>query len=163
MAVSSPSTIGAVSADNANDDPDYGPGSTAGGSLNLNHFASVNPAGEGAPNSPLIAAVNGAHVADVGINAVIVSGAPTPWEAIGKVAGVRNVVVTGGIIALGDSPLAKPPPAVLIGTANSPPLWLKLVPELRYLNGQVFPPVVPNVIDVRTVSYTEEAVESPPN
>ncbi len=46
---------------------------------------------------------------DVGINAVIVSGARTPWEAIGKGPGVRNVTVTGGIIALGETALAKPP------------------------------------------------------
>lgn len=100
---------------------------------------------------------------DVAINAVIVSGAPTPWDAIGKGPGVRNVVMTGGIVALGDTALAKPPLGVTIGTANNPPEWLRLRPDLRYLNGSLFPPVVPNVIDIRIISYTEEVIEDPQN
>jgi hypothetical protein len=98
---------------------------------------------------------------DVGINAVIVSGAPTPWEAIGKVPGVRIVTVMGGIIALGETVLSKPPLGVTFGNAGNPPEWLKFKPDLRYLNGSVFPPVVPNVIDVRTISNTEEIIENP--
>ena len=42
---------------------------------------------------------------DVGINAVIVSGTQSPWDAIGKVPGVGTVTVTGGIIALGKTPI----------------------------------------------------------
>jgi hypothetical protein len=90
-----------------------------------------------------------------------VSGAPSPWEAIGKVPGVRNVVVTGDIIALGDTPLAKPPAGVSVGSAENPPIWVKFKPDLRLLNGSVFPPVVPNVIDIRILSYTEEVIENP--
>ena len=94
---------------------------------------------------------------------MIVSGAPTPWESIGKVAGVRNVFVTGGIIALGETALAKPFSGVMVGSADDPPAWLKFKPDLRYLNGSVFPPIAPNVIDIRTISYTEEAIENPRN
>jgi hypothetical protein len=100
---------------------------------------------------------------DVGINAVIVSGARTPWEAIGKSSGVRYVMVTGGIIALGEAALVKPPPVVGAGTTEPPPEWLKFKPDSRYLNGSVFPPVVPNVIDIRTISSSEEVVEGPSN
>jgi len=108
---------------------------------------------------PSEAAVPGGPDVDVPINAVIVSGARTPWEAIGKAPGVRNVVVTGGIIALGENPLAKPPAGVTVGSAKNPPAWLKFKPDLRLLNGSVFPPVVPNVIDIRIISFTEQVIE----
>jgi hypothetical protein len=98
---------------------------------------------------------------DVRINAVIVSGAPNPWEAIGKSPRVRNVIVTGGIIALGESAIINPHPELMVGAAQNPPAWLKFKPDLRYLNGSLFPPVVPNVIDIRTISYAEEATENP--
>jgi hypothetical protein len=101
-----------------------------------------------------------ASVVDVGINAVIVSGARTPWEAVGRSSGVRNVIVKGGIIALGETALPTSAPGVTVGTAENPPEWLKFQPDLRYLNGSVFPPVVPNVIDIRTISYTEEVIEN---
>jgi hypothetical protein len=100
-------------------------------------------------------------VLDVGINAVIVSGARTPWEAVGRSSGVRNVIVKGGIIALGETALPPSPVGVTVGTAENPPEWLKFQPDLRYLNGSVFPPVVPNVIDIRTISNTEEAIGQP--
>jgi hypothetical protein len=99
----------------------------------------------------------------VGINAVIVSGAPTPWEAIGKVPGVRNVVVTGGIIALGEVSLTKPSQSITVGSPDTAPAWLRFQPDLRLLNGTVFPPVVPNTIDIRIISNTEQAVENPSN
>jgi hypothetical protein len=95
---------------------------------------------------------------DVGINAVIVSGAQSPWDAIGKVSGVGTVTVTGGIIALGKTPIQGEPP----GGGPQPP-WLRLVPDLKLLNGSVIPPVVPNVIDVRIIRYSVEAVEKPNN
>jgi hypothetical protein len=100
---------------------------------------------------------------DVGINAVIVSGAPTPWNAIGKDPGVRNVTVMGGIITLGKTPLSKPSSVVTVGAADNPPAWLKLKPDLRYLSGSVFPPVVPNVIDIRIISFDEQVIEKPSN
>jgi hypothetical protein len=98
---------------------------------------------------------------DVGINAIIISGAQTPWGAIGKTPGVQNVVILGGIIALGETALARPTSAVDVGASDSPPAWLQIKPDMRYLSGSLFPPVVPNVIDIRTMSYTEEIVENP--
>ena len=95
---------------------------------------------------------------DVGIHAVIVSGAMSPWDAIGKVPGVDTVTVTGGIVALGTTPLPGEPQ----GGGPQPP-WLRLVPDLKLLNGSVIPPVVPNVIDVRITRNTIEAVEKPNN
>jgi hypothetical protein len=65
----------------------------------------------------------GGPPSDVGISAVIVSGAPIPWEAIGKVASVRNVIVTGGIVALGEIPLPNPNPLETAGAANNLPPW----------------------------------------
>jgi hypothetical protein len=130
-----------------------GPGSP-GSDVTLNEPARLIPSSLG----PRVPSVD----VDVGINAVIVSGAPTPWEAVGKGPGVQNVSVTGGIVALGKTALAKPPPGVSVGTADKPPAWLRLRPDLRYLNGSLFPPVVPNVIDIRTTSYTEEVIENPP-
>lgn len=126
-----------------------GPGSSANGPENSTAIISAGP-------------VSAASV-DVGINAVIVSGARTPWEAIGKGPGVQNVIVTGGIIALGETAFAEPPPGVLVGAADNPPVWLEFKPNLRYLNGSVFPPVVPNVIDIRTISNTEEAIGNESN
>jgi hypothetical protein len=100
---------------------------------------------------------------DVGINAVIVSGAPTPWDAIGKGPGVRFVTVTGGIIALGEVPLNKPSAGISVGARDNPPIWLTLRPDLRYLNGSAIPPIVPNVIDIRIISFTEQVIEYPFN
>ena len=47
----------------------------------------------------------GAAPVDVAINAVIVSAAQSPWNAIRRAPGVRNVIITGGIIALGKTPI----------------------------------------------------------
>jgi len=73
---------------------------------------------------------------------------------------VQNVTITGAIIALGENVLVSPQ-AAKIGAADNPPAWLKFKPDLRYLNGSVFPPIVPNVIDIRTISNTEEVIENP--
>jgi len=48
---------------------------------------------------------SGAAPVDVAINAVIVSAAQSPWDAIRRAPGVRNVIITGGIIALGKTPI----------------------------------------------------------
>jgi len=89
---------------------------------------------------------------DVRINAVIVTGAVTPWGAIRKVAGIRNVYVTGGIIALGQTPLpGELPPG------SPQPKWLHVIPDLSLLRGERFPPVVPNIIDVRIMYFPVEA------
>ena len=94
---------------------------------------------------PLWAAAQALHArVDVAINAVIVSAAQSPWDAIRRAPGVRNVIVTGGIIALGKTPI----PGEIPG-GGPQPAWLRLIPDLRLLNGSAIPPVVPNVIDVR--------------
>jgi hypothetical protein len=88
----------------------------------------------------------------VRINAVIVTGAVTPWGAIRKVAGVRNVYVTGSIIALGQTPLpGELPPG------SPQPSWLHVRPDLSMVSGERFPPVVPNIIDVRIMYFPVEA------
>lgn len=84
---------------------------------------------------------------DVGINAVIITAAQSPWDAIRKAPGVRNVIVTGGIVALGKTPNEGEIPG-----GGPQPSWLRLVPDLRLLNGSVIPPVVPNVIDIRIMN-----------
>ena len=84
---------------------------------------------------------------DVYINAVIVSAAQSPWDAIRRAPGVRNVIVTGGIVALGKTPIAGEIPG-----GGPQPAWLRLIPDLRLLNGSVIPPVVPNVIDIRIMN-----------
>jgi hypothetical protein len=81
---------------------------------------------------------------DVAINAVIVSAAQSPWDAISKANEVRSVIVTGGIIALGKTPIEGEIPG-----GGPQPAWLRLVPDLRLLNGSMIPPLVPNVIDIR--------------
>ena len=138
-----------------------GPGSSGSGTENSIAASSAGPIGA-STFQPSSGPVSGSSV-DVGINAIIVSGARTPWEAIGKGPGVQNVIVTGGIIALGETAFEKPPPGVSVGAADNPPRWLEFKPDLRYLNGSVFPPVVPNVIDIRTISNTEEAIWNSPN
>ena len=120
-----------------------------------------NAAADTADDTPGAGGQGGATPAapvDVGINAVIVSGAQSPWDAIGKVPGVGTVTVTGGIVALGTTPLPGEPP----GGGPQPP-WLRLVSDLKLLDGSVIPPVVPNVIDVRITRYSIEAVEKPNN
>lgn len=53
---------------------------------------------------------------DVRINATIVSGTQSPWDAIAKAPGVRNVIVTG-LIALGKTPIDGEP----AGGGSQPP------------------------------------------
>ncbi len=102
--------------------------------------AEPGPGGAIAPGAP-------AAPVDVAINAVIVSAAQSPWDAIRKAPGVRNVIVTGGIIALGKTAIAGEIPG-----GGPQPAWLRLIPDLRLLNGSIVPPVVPNVIDIRIMN-----------
>jgi hypothetical protein len=95
---------------------------------------------------------------DVEINAVIVSAAQSPWDAIKRGPGVRNVIVTGGIIALGKTPI----PGEIPG-GGPQPAWLRLIPDLRLLDGSAIPPVVPNVIDIRIMNCPIKVVENPGN
>jgi hypothetical protein len=104
--------------------------------------------GAGVPAAPV----------DVAINAVIVSAANSPWGAVQRGSGVRNVIVTGGIIALGTTPLpAEPPPS------SQQPAWLRVIPDPRLLDGSVIPPVAPNLIDIRWLNCPIKVVENPSN
>jgi hypothetical protein len=111
------------------------------------------PPSAGGPGGGVLAAP-----VDVEINAVIVSAAQSPWDAIRRTPGVRNVIVTGGIIALGKTPI----PGEIPGGGPEPP-WLRVIPDPRLLNGSVIPPVVPNVIDIRIMNCPIKVVENPDN
>jgi hypothetical protein len=132
-----------VAPDSTNGGVAGGPGDVVGGPV-----GSVPPAGGSPPAAPV----------DVAINAVIVSGANSPWGAVQRAPGVRNVIVTGGIIALGKTPLpGEPPPG------SPQPAWLRVIPDLRLLDGSVIPPVVPNIIDIRWLNCPIEVIENPAN
>jgi hypothetical protein len=107
-----------------------------------------------APGAPSVA-----PPVDVEINAVIVSAAQSPWDAIRRAPGVRNVIITGGIIALGKTPI----PGEIPG-GGPQPAWLRLIPDLRLLNGSAIPPVVPNVIDIRIMNcpISIDQINNPP-
>jgi hypothetical protein len=79
-------------------------------------------------------------------------------DAIRRTPGVRNVIVTGGIIALSKTPI----PGEIPGDGPEPP-WLRVIPDPRLLNGSVIPPVVPNVIDIRIMNCPIKVVENPGN
>ena len=91
---------------------------------------------------------------DITINAVIVSGASSPWYAVQRAPGVRNVTVNGGIIALGKIPLPGEPPP------GPQPNWLYVNPDPQLVNGSVIPPVVPNIIDIRWLNCPIKVIEN---
>jgi hypothetical protein len=91
---------------------------------------------------------------DITINAVIVSGASSPWHAVQRAPGVRNVTVNGGIIALGSIPLPREPPP------GPQPDWLYVNPDPQLVNGSVIPPVVPNIIDIRWLNCPIKVIEN---
>jgi hypothetical protein len=114
----------------------------------------VAPAAAGGPVPPLAAgAAPPAGPVDITINAVIVSGASSPWHAVQRAPGVRNVVVNGGIIAWGKTPLPGEPPP------SPQPDWLHVNPDPQLVNGSVIPPVVPNIIDIRWLNCPIEVIE----
>ena len=92
---------------------------------------------------------SGAVGQDVAIHAVIVSAVQSPWNAISKAPGVRNIALTGGLIALGKAP--RPGETARSGP---PPSFLKVIPNPQLLNRSIIPPVVPNVVDVRIEGYS---------
>ena len=85
------------------------------------------PVNNGAPGgaAPALGG-QGVVPVDVAINAVIVSAAQSPWDAIRRAPGVRNVIITGGIVALGKTPI----PGEITG-GGPQPAWLRLIPDLR--------------------------------
>jgi hypothetical protein len=112
-------------------------------------LAAAGPVGPGAGVLP-------ATPVDIAINAVIVSAANSPWGAVQRGPGVRNITVTGGIIALGGTPLpGEPPPG------SPQPAWLRVIPDPPLLDGSVIPPVVPNLIDIRWLNCPIEVIDNP--
>jgi hypothetical protein len=105
-----------------------------------------------APFPPGLPLGTGGIAQDVAIHAVIVSGVQSPWNAISKAPGVRNLTVTGGLVAFGRTPR----PGEAAG-GGSPPSFLKIIPDSKLLNGSIIPPITPNVIDVRIADYSVSA------
>jgi hypothetical protein len=86
------------------------------------------------------------------IHAVIISGLSDPAKVITS----PNVMVTGGIVALGKN--ASPP--------STPSAWspgLRIIPDYPLLTGEKIPPVTPNILDVRIVRQEVTADFSSPN
>jgi hypothetical protein len=98
-----------------------------------------------------------AEPVDVEIHAVIISAAQSPWDAVKRGPGVRNVIVVGGIVALGQTPI----PGEFPGGGPEPD-WLRVIPDLSLLNGSKIPPVVPNIIDIRIMNCPI-TIGPPPN
>ncbi len=93
----------------------------------------VSPTGpsNGQPRGP------GAFGGRARINAVIITGQSNPALAIRS----QNVLLTGGIVALGSS-----------AADTVSPNWKRnviVLPDPALLNGSKIPPITPNVIDVR--------------
>jgi hypothetical protein len=92
------------------------------------------------PSSNLTPPSSASGGAPSNIHAVIVSGLSDPAKVIVS----ANVILTGGIVALGKNGLAPSTPS-----AWSP--GLKIIPDYALLTGEKVPPVTPNIIDVRIV------------
>lgn len=82
-------------------------------------------------------------VGPVTIAGVLVSGADTPNNAIGRVEQVR---VVGGIIAMGN-PTGRTDRTGLV----------ELTADGQYLNGAIVPPVVPSIIDMRILDFSNSS------
>jgi len=74
------------------------------------------------------------------IHAVIVSGLSDPTKVITS----PNVILTGGIVALGKNGSAP-------STSSAWTPGLKIIPDYALLTGKKIPPVTPNILDVRIV------------
>jgi hypothetical protein len=85
------------------------------------------------------------------IHAVIISGLSDPAKVIAS----PNVMLTGGIVALGKNPIS-----------GNPSTWspgLQIVPDYGLLTGEKIPPVTPNLVDVRIVRQEVTADFPSPN
>jgi len=149
-AITNPAAISNAIQSEATTDPRGGaaPSSFENGGAPLAAGGSVGPGAGAAPAAPI----------DIAIDAVIVSRANSPWAAVQRGPGVRNITVAGGIIALGRTPSPGEPPP---GSAQ--PGWLRVIPDPRLLDGSVIPPVVPNLIDIRWLNCPIQVIENPGN
>ena len=125
----------------------FGPPNPADSGIAKPDVVTTIPPGGPAPTAPV----------DVEIHAVIVSAAQSPWDAVEKGPGVRNVIIVGGIVALGKTPI----PGEIPGGGPQPG-WLRVIPDLRLLNGSMIPPVVPNIMDIRIMNCPIRIEESNP-
>jgi len=126
---------------------------TPGGGLGAGPAALAVAAGPVPPDAG--GAAPRAGPVDITINAVIVSGASSPWHAVQRAPGVRNVIVNGGIIAWGKTPLPGEPPP------GPQPDWLYVNPDPGLVDGSAIPPVVPNIIDIRWLNCPIKVIEKP--
>jgi hypothetical protein len=124
--------------DQATTDPrdGSGPATLAGIGLARDAIVTAIPPGGFLPS--------GAPLENIEIHAVIVSAAQSPWDAIKRAPGIGTITVVGGIVALGKTPI----PGEIPGGSPQPD-WLRLIPDLRLLNGSMIPPVIPNIMDIR--------------
>jgi hypothetical protein len=101
--------------------------------------AAVNSTGPGlSPSQPPVTTVPGGTPSN--IHAVIVSGLSDPAKVIAS----PNVILTGGIVALGKNGSPR-------STSSAWSPGLKIIPDYALLTGEKIPPVTPNIIDVRIV------------
>jgi hypothetical protein len=89
------------------------------------------PSGPNGPGTPSPRAIN--------IHAAIISGRADPATVVTS----PNVTLTGGILALGTTPVGGVVPAASWSSG------LKIIPDSELLDGSKVPPITPNVIDVR--------------
>jgi hypothetical protein len=80
------------------------------------------------------------------IHAVIISGLSDPAKVIAS----PNVILTGGLVALGKANVAR-------GTASTWSPGLRILPDYDLLTGAKIPPVTPNIIDVRIMRQQVQA------
>jgi hypothetical protein len=81
------------------------------------------------------------------IHALIVSGLSDPRSTLSR-GGSANIILTGGIVALGTTPTA---------SAGPWPNGLLIVPDQNLVQGNKIPPIVPNLIDVRIIDFQTSA------
>jgi hypothetical protein len=81
------------------------------------------------------------------IHALIVSGLSDPGSALSR-GGPANIILTGGIVALGTTPIVSAAPW---------PNGLHIVPDPNLIQGNKIPPIVPNLIDVRITDFQTSA------
>jgi hypothetical protein len=115
-------------------------GAIVGSVVNVSSNATIysppgpTPPGKGGPVTPQ---------GPTSIHAVIISARSDP----AKIVTSPNVMLTGGVIALGKGPS---PPAKPTAQWSS---GLRIVPDEELLTGAKIPPLTPNIIDVRIVKH----------